>query len=458
LSLSIHLKETIMLERTRQFLALKQFLGNRFSESTYTRQGNHHEAAAPSKTGKGYRKSGIAVAGSLLCLAASAFGQFRPTISVNCARESLATVVANAFPNSLINIKGSCAGPISITTSGLQLNAVGAASINGGGKNAVTINGAQRVGLTGLSITGGSDGVVAQNGAQVLLQNDTVTGNTQTGISALSNSSVTVTGGSSQNNGLFGIDVEATSALVVTGSYSVSGNGVFGININNGSSLTLTAATLTVTQNTLGIQLGTNASGFLDGQSTLLANQNLSDGITIVSGSHVVDFGGIIQTVSNGIHGISLNSKAGLDLDAGSQVTSAANLGDGVHLEQESELTVFNNPNFSGNMKATLLTVEENQSNGINVLTGSHVLDDNYAAIIAQRNTMAGIAADDGGAVSFGQTIPVSGVNSTIAMNGRDIQLTFGSRFTYVANDSFVSVTCDATALVRGPGGITCPR
>ena len=42
---------------------------------------------------------------------------------------------------------------------------------------------------------------------------------------------------------------------------------------------------------------------------TLLANQNFSDGITIVSGSHVVDFGGTIQTISNAIHGISLNSK-----------------------------------------------------------------------------------------------------------------------------------------------------
>ena len=218
-------------------------------------------------------------------------------INVNCTRgDSLAVVAANALPNTVVNIKGACAGPITITANGLQLNAVGAASINGGGKNAVTITGAQRVGLTGLTITGGATGIVAQNGAQVLLQNDTVSGNAQTGISILANSSVTVTGGSSQNNGLFGIDVEATSALVVTGSYSITGNAVFGIDVNNGSSLTLTAANLTVSQNTLGIQLGTNASGFLDGQSILIANQNFSDGITIVSGSHVVDFGGTIQT------------------------------------------------------------------------------------------------------------------------------------------------------------------
>jgi hypothetical protein len=395
-----------------------------------------------------------------LGLAVPAFGQFRPTFNVNCSRgESLANAVANAFPNTLINIKGACTGPISITTNGLQLNAVGAASINGGGKNAVTITGAQRIGLTGLSITGGSNGIVAQNGAQVLLQNDTVSGNAQTGISILANTSVTVTGGSSQNNGLFGVDVEATSALIVTGSYSITGNAVFGIDVNNGSSLTLTAATLTVSQNTLGIQLGTNASGFVDGQSILLANQNFSDGITIVSGSHVVDFGGTIQTISNAVHGISLNSKAGLDLDAGSQVTSDGNLGDGVHLEQESELTVFNNPNFSGNPSATTLNVQNNQTNGINVLTGSKVLDDNFAEISAQQNSRAGINVDDGSSVSFGQTIPVpSGVISTVFGNSPDVQLTFGAHLTYISNDAFGSVACDATALIRGPGSFTCPR
>ncbi len=402
-----------------------------------------------------------AIALSLLTLglAAPAFGQFKFTINVNCTRgESLAAVAANALPNTVIDIKGACAGPISITTNGLQLNAVGAASINGAGKNAVTITGAQRVGLTGLTITGGASGIVAQNGAQVLLQNDTVSGNAQTGISALANSSVTVNGGSSQNNGLFGIDVEATSALVVTGSYSITGNAVFGIDVNNGSSLTLTAATLTVTGNTLGIQMGTNASGFLDGQSLLNASQNFSDGITIVSGSHMVDFGGTIQTISNAIHGISLNSKAGLDLDAGSQVTSSSNGGDGVHLEQESELTIFNNPNFSGNPNTTLLTVDNNTNDGINVLTGSKVLDDNFAAVMAEQNLKAGISADDGSSVSFGETIPVTGVLTLLIQNNPNVQLTFGARFTYASNMVFGGVTCDATVLIRGPGAYHCPN
>lgn len=400
----------------------------------------------------------LACAASMLSMAAPASGQFRPAINVNCARgQSLATIAAIAFPNTLINIKGTCAGPVTLTADGLQLNAVGAAAINGGGKTAVTVTGAQRVTLSGLSITGGANGVVAQNGAQVTLQNDKVSGNGASGIVALANSSITVSGGSSQGNTVHGLDIEATSALVVTGSYTISGNGVFGINVNNGSSLTLTSANLTVTQNTLGIQLGTNAAGFLDGASTLVASQNFSDGITIVSGSHVVDFGGTIQTNSNAIHGISLNSKAGLDLDAGSQVTSNSNGGDGVHLEQESELTIFNNPNFSGNPTGTLLTVTGNH-NGINVLTGSHVLDDNFAAITSQSNLAAGIAVDDGGSVSFGQTIPVSGVSSTITGNNPDVLLTFGTRFTSISNDTIGTIQCDATVLIRGTSGITCPH
>lgn len=391
--------------------------------------------------------------------ATPALGQARPTVNLNCSRgDSLAYVAAHAFPDTLINIKGTCSGPVNITESGVQLNGVNAAVINGGGKNAVTITGAQRVTLSNLAVTAGANGVVVQNGGQVLLQNDAVSHNAASGIQALGNSSITLSGGSSTGNGLHGVDVEANSALIVTGSYTVSGNAVFGLNVNNTSSLTLTAANLTVTQNILGIQLGTNASGFVDGQSILLANQNFSDGITIVSGSHMVDFGGTIQTISNALHGISLNSKAGLDLDAGSQVTSINNLGDGVHMEQNSELTIFNNPAFSGNPNATLLTVQNNVGNGIDLLTGSRIIDDNLAAVFIQQNQSAGISADDGSSISFGQTIPVPNLVSFIEDNSPDIRLTFGSHFTYLSNDAFTSLTCDATALIRGPQNRTCPN
>ena len=396
-----------------------------------------------------------------LSLAAPAFAQFNLTINVNCTRgESLAKAAALVLPNTILNVKGACAGPVSIATNGLQLNAVGVASINGAGQNAVTITGAQRVAITGFTITGGMNGVLAQNGAQVSLVNNTVNGNALSGIVAQTHASITANGGASQRNGFHGIDVESTSALVVTGSYNISGNGVFGINVNNGSSLTLTAATLAVSYNTLGIQMGTNASGFMDGQSSLNASRNLSDGITLVSGSHMVDFGGSINTETNGIHGISLNSKAGLDLDAGSQVHTAGNGSDGVHMEQASVMTIFNNPQFSQVSTATNLSSFGNFGDGVRLLTGSRILVDNFAALDSISNFRAGVALDDGSSLSFGQTIPVSsGVQSAVQVNmGGGVSLTFGSHLTYIGNDTLNSVTCDASSLVRGPGNFTCPR
>jgi hypothetical protein len=397
-----------------------------------------------------------------LSLAAPAFAQFNLTINVNCTRgESLAKAAALVLPNTILNVKGACTGPVSIATNGLQLNAVGAASINGTGQNAVTITGAQRVAITGFTITGGMNGVLAQNGAQVTLVNDTVTANALSGIVAQTHASITANSGASQSNGFHGIDVESTSALVVTGSYNISGNGVFGINVNNGSSLTLTAATLAVSHNTLGIQMGTNASGFMDGQSSLNSSRNLSDGITLVSGSHMVDFGGSINTGTNGIHGISLNSKAGLDLDAGSQVYTAGNGADGVHMEQGSVMTIFNNPQFSQVSTATKLIATGNGGDGVNLLTGSRMLVDNFAALWSITNIQAGVVLDDGSSLSFGQTIPVSsGVQSIVQdnMGGSNVSLTFGSHLTYIGNDTIDSVTCDASSLVRGPGNFTCPR
>jgi hypothetical protein len=78
--------------------------------------------------------------------------------------------------------------------------------------------------------------------------------------------------------------------------------------------------------------------------------------------------------------------------------------------------------------------------------------------VFAQRNQAAGIEVDDGSSVSFGQTIPVANVSSSIVTNNPDIRLSFGSHFTYLSNDAFSILTCDATSLVRGPGNFTCPR
>jgi len=399
------------------------------------------------------------LASSLVFGAVPAVAQFNFTVTVDCSHsQSLQTAVTYALPGTTIIVKGVCIGPITITTPGIKLDGRGTGSISGAGRDAVTINGAQRVVLAGLTVNGGNNGVVIENGAQATLQNDSVTGNALTGVVVHTNAAATVNGGASTHNGLNGVDVEATSSLNVTSSYVVSSNTVFGVEVNNGSSLNLAAGSLTAIGNVVGVQLGTSAAGFLDAASSLFASNNFALGLTMTSGSHMVDFGGTITTDGNGLQGIALDSKAGLDLDAGAQVQANNNGGDGVHLEVQSVMSIFNTPQFSGITATTTLTAQGNQANGINLLNNSAIFDVNYAALQVSGNAGAGILLDDGSTFSFGQNVPVTGVQSYITGNHPDAALSFASRLTTLPNDTLNTVGCDASSLVRGPLAVTCPH
>ena len=151
----------------------------------------------------------------------------------------------------------------------------------------------------------------------------------------------------SSQNGLHGLDVQTGSAATAMGTLTVNANQVFGINVN-GSSMTLSQATVSATGNALGIQIATNANAFLaDADSVINAVNNLATGLTIVSGARLVSFGGTINATGNPGVGVSVNSKAGLDLDAASTLNTSNN-GDGLLVQQNSVMTVFNTPQFSG--------------------------------------------------------------------------------------------------------------
>jgi len=370
----------------------------------------------------------------------------------------LPQAVVAAPPESILSIFGTCIGAVTIIKDGLKLDGNGSAVVTAPNADVITIVGAKRIELNHLTVTGGINGVVAENNTHVSMQGTSISGNVVTGLLLEGNSSATINGASVSNNGVFGIDVEASSSLIATGASSVVGSGVFGVQVNNGSSVTLVNANLQLHQNTLGMQLGTNGSGFLDGTSTLDASNNFADGLTIVSGSHVVNFGGSIVSSGNGIHGISINSKAGLDMDAGSKVTVQNNGQDGVHLERASSMTIFNNPVFSGNQGTSTLTATGNQGVGVNLQTNSGILVSNYAAIQSTSNAQAGVAGDDGSSLSFTQTIQVMGVQTNITGNNPDLLLTFGSRLSLLANDAYGTAHCDATVLARGPNAPLCPQ
>jgi hypothetical protein len=260
-----------------------------------------------------------------------------------------------------------------------------------------------------------------------------------------------VNGGGSRHNGLNGIDLEGTSSLMMNGSYAVEANAVFGINVNSSSSLTFQRARLTVNQNVLGIQIATSSGAFIaDSATTLDISANATTGLTIVSGGHFVAFGGTITSHGNGVHGISVDSKAGFDLDAAALVESHDNAGDGVHLEETSVMTMFNTPAFSGAPGTTTLKSFDNAGNGVSILTGSNLTLIHQATVSSTNNQGSGVAADNGSGLTL--------IKSTITGNKKkDVFLTFGSRVD-ITGSTIGAITCDATVLVRGDTGTQCPR
>ena len=381
---------------------------------------------------------------SLCCLTGPAFADKPP---LDCGKKSLAKAVDDA-KNDSISFTGICSGPIVIRSDGLSLIGVGTAIIDGGGQDAVTVAGAHGVSLANIEVRNGANGIVGINGAHLALTNVNVHGNPGFGISLQTASSAVLSAVTTSGNG-FGLDVETGSAATINGTFTSSNNQVFGVNVN-GSSLTLSQADATLSGNAVGMQVATSANAFLNDASTVLnLTNNFATGLTVVSGAHLVSFGGAIHASGNPVNGVSLNSKAGLDLDAGSTLECSGN-GDGLQIQQDSEMTVFNIPQFSGVNGFSTVNCHNNTGNGIIVRDASTLRVSNQAQVISTDNGASGLIADDGAGIVL--------VNSDITGNPvKDIQLTFGSRAD-LQTLTFGTVTCDETVLVRGTSGITCPQ
>ncbi len=348
-----------------------------------------------------------------------------------------------ALPNETLLLTGSCSGPIAINHKNITLESNTGAVIDGTGKDAITITGPVRVSLKGISVQHGKNGINARSGAQLILTNTQILGNEVIGILLTGASAATLSDVATNSNGVNGLDAEGSSAVVVNGAYQSNNNGVFGVNINGSSSFTLTQSQVWVSGNTLGIQIGTSASAFIsDAATSIIASNNLTTGLTIVSGAHMVDFGGTITCTGNGVHGVSIDSKSGLDLDAAGTLKSSGNTQDGVHLEETSVLTMFNTPAFSGAPGTTTINTHNNGGSGLNVLTGSNFTVIHQAALDSTNNTMNGVHVDNGSSITL--------IQSTVTGNtGADVALTFGSRGD-ITSSTIGKLTCDATVLIRG--------
>jgi hypothetical protein len=133
------------------------------------------------------------------------------------------------------------------------------------------------------------------------------------------------------------------------------------------------------------------------------------------------------------VHGVSIDSKAGLDLDAAAVLESHHNGADGVHLEETSVMTLFNTTAFSGAPGTTILNTHDNAARGVGVFTGSNLTVIHQAAVNSHNNKTPGIAADGGSSITL--------VGSSITDG---IALSFGSR-----SDISTSSVSAMTGIVR---------
>jgi len=110
-----------------------------------------------------------------------------------------------------------------------------------------------------------------------------------------------------------------------------------------------------------------------------------------------------------------------MDFDAGSQVESANNQRDGIHVEELCMINFFNNPQFSGNSGFTTVSLHNNAGNGISLQNNSQLHMFDQAKILINHNNF-GIQADNGSSMTV--------LNSAIQNNKTDVTMTFASRGT----------------------------
>jgi nitrous oxidase accessory protein NosD len=374
----------------------------------------------------------------MLCLAIAAMPAWtapslekpKPTIVHCSAGQSLNQALAHAKPGERIHIQGTCRERVLIRRP-VTLDGAGSAVIDGAGiaarpgvaaefEGLVVIKGVTGVALVGLSVqNSATNGVLAARGAAVVLRNVTTQDNAATGILVMDNSTVEALDSVTRSNRL-GFDVVTSSSLVLKGSFTSAQNSTNGGDINGESIVELRGAQVAVSDNEqFGIIAGSKSHLAIFGWeaatgSTLTASGNGVAGLGFASDSTLSTFSNSVITATD--------NAVGLLLAAGSRADS---------------------PPFAG---ATF--VFHNNGVGMSLRTGAaafmvarlNVHDNGIGVVVDQANLH----------LEATPALPAS-----IAGNGSNVQLTFGSRSTIQNVSIGAPLVCDSTILSRGT--TTCP-
>ncbi len=261
-----------------------------------------------------------------------------------------------------------------------------------------------------------------------------------------------------------GLDAKSGSTAEVIESFTISNSSAFGLEVIDGAEMKVTQkAVLTLVGNLLGAQISGGATMFVDTDAKIIADNNILIGFSINTGAAMVMFNSDISVSGNGLDGLDVVSSASLDIDGNSTLTANNNRREGVSLDNGS-LNIFGF--FSTEPNLPRIVANNNTNNGIQIEFGGKLDIGRNSSLEVTNNGLAGISLDDGSSANIHDSVIV-GNNGFLIKTNRDntqqiprgpadIIATFGSRISFLENNEVGLALCDRSSMARGD--VRCRR
>lgn len=301
------------------------------------------------------------------------------SLTVRCDQsQSVNKALNKAKPGSIIYIQGNCREAVYLSKDDIILDGMGSATLDGsqaepGAKGVLVIDQARKVTVRNLSVSGGPQhGILVMRGSVVDFINVIAHDNGQNGFFVMQNSAMHLENSIARDNGNYGIGVIQNSSAALRGAIRATGNANSGILFADNAMADAQHADIEAKTNLNGLQFGDNAVLFTTATTTILANENLRDGLFLFnSGTLESAGGGLIEASNNQASGARLIGNASITSPMGAARYLFENNPVGLHFDVQSSgffvggLTVRNNAkgiNASGANTLTVVSLPENPS------------------------------------------------------------------------------------------------
>ncbi|MDH5727598.1 MAG: hypothetical protein OEZ58_01225 [Gammaproteobacteria bacterium] len=379
-------------------------------------------------------------------------------VNVNCnSGQSINAAILSASAGDIINISGACRESVLIDKDGITLQGDANSSIQpmffG---SAITIDGATRISVNNLTLQNGFAGVATKANASVSLRNITASNNVF-GIFLQSGSHISSTDVNIKNSGAIGVHAEEGSKLELLGNMDISSSAVFGLNFQTNSSLRVVGTQLKTHANLLGGQITTGSSLFVD-EGEIIVEGNHTIGFSINTGASGFLFNAKLYSNRNGLDGFDIVSNANFDIDGSSSLISENNGRDGISID-DGTLNSFGF--FVGENPGPLIAANTNARDGLRIEFSGKLDVGVNSRLEAKNNLALGLNIDNASVVQLRDS-DINGNNGSFIKSRHrknnhdeviediDLLATFGSRISFIKNNSIGKAICAQHSISRG--------